>query len=242
MGDPLVTCVCPTWNRPAYLVHAVKLFLAQTYRRAELVILDDSDDQHRAAVPRSLNIRHVQLPQRLTIGAKHNLAHKMGQGDVFCYWDDDDWFNPRRLVRQLEPIILQTAELVGFRRNYIMSTGYPGGWWKAKELSIDPKLWIGNGAVNLKVYMHDGSAMYTRAAAARSKPHPDQTMNEKVAFLNGLVESGTVSKTITNDDLMVYVRHGKNTWKYDEKLVHAPAGVPTWFPRSELEFYRRVPA
>jgi len=240
MGDPLVTCVCPTWNRPAYLQHAIKLFLAQTYSRAELVILDDSDKDKRIPKSQHSRIRHVQLPERLSIGAKHNLGHKLGQGDVFCYWDDDDWFNPRRLIRQLEPIILKTAELVGFRRNYIMTTGPAGGWWKARELAIAPELWIGNGAMNLKVYMHDGSAMYTRAAAERSKPHPDQTMNEKVGFLNGLVETKTVSKTIPNDDLMVYVRHGRNTWKYNEAMVHAPVGIPSWFPRSELDFYRRA--
>ncbi len=67
-------------------------------------------------------------------------------------------------------------------------------------------------------------------------------MNEKVDFLNAAVASGATWTVIPNDRLFVYVRHGKNTWKYREDLVHVPAARPAWFPDIDERFYRRAVA
>jgi glycosyltransferase involved in cell wall biosynthesis len=235
-SKPLVSAICPTFSRPRYLLHAVKLFAAQTWKRAELIVLDDSPPALRPDLSSFANVRHVKLSDRLTIGAKHTMGHQLGQGDVFAYWDDDDWFNPVRLVRQLDPIVRQTADVVGFRRNYVLTAGETSSWFKINPGRLEARFWIGNGATDLRIPIHDGSAVYTRKAAELGT-HPEQTMNEKVGFLNSVASLKWAS--IENRDLFVYVRHGKNTWKYSESIVHEATERPWWFPRSESEFYRK---
>lgn len=241
-SDLLVSAVCPTFNRPAYLAHAVKLFLAQTWTKSELIILDDSDAAKALDLPSHPRIRHVRLKERLSIGHKHNMGNAFAQGDVIAYFDDDDYWAPRRFVMQLGPIVTGEAKLTGLRRDYVLTAGPKAAFWRLKPWPRNPQLWVGNGATNLKVPIHDGSAMYSREAVDAGLLHPDQTMNEKVEFLNTLADSGFSHKVIDNDALFVYVRHGKNTWQYKEELVHAPAPRPIWFPADELDFYRKVAA
>ena len=144
----LVSAICPTFSRPVYLLHAVKLFLAQTWKNAELIVLDDSPATLQPDLSRFPNVRHVKLDGRISIGAKHTMGHHLAQGEAFVYWDDDDWYSPLRLVRQLDPIVRGIAKIVGFRRNLVLTTGPNGGWAKLNPRGMEPSLWIGNGATN----------------------------------------------------------------------------------------------
>lgn len=236
MGNPLVSLVCPTWNRPEYLEHAVKLFQAQTYRPCELIVIDDSDPDKRPDLSTSPRVKHVKLTDRLSLGEKHNIGHALAQGEILGFHDDDDWWSPRRLVRQLEPLILGTAQIVGFKRDVVLSVGDPLRWWKIQGRGS----WIGNGATNLRIPIHDGSALYSRAILKTGARFPHRTMNEKVDFLNAAAAGGATWTVIPGSDLFVYVRHGKNTWQYNEQLAHVPASMPPWFPEAELEFYRKA--
>jgi glycosyltransferase involved in cell wall biosynthesis len=234
LGNPLVSLVCPTWNRPQYLAHAVKLFQAQTYRDCELIVVDDSDPDKRPNLSGVPRVRHIKLGDKLSLGEKHNIGHAMAQGEILGFHDDDDWISPRRVIRQIEPLILGTAQIVGFKRNVVLSAGDPVRWWKIEGRGN----WIGNGATNLRLPIHDGSALYLRSVLKTGARFPHRTMNEKVDFLNAAVAGGATWTVIPNADLFVYVRHGANTWKYSEALAHVSVAAPYWFPDSEMEFYR----
>ncbi len=240
MSDPLVSLVCPTMNRPQYLRHAVALFRRQTWRKCELVVVDDSDTAHRINLSGEKDVRHVRLADQLSLGEKHNIGNAMAQGDVIAFWDDDDWYGPRRVVRQLDPIVRGVADIVGFRRNYVMTAGEPLRWWRINDGVRVPRTWIGNGSTGFKLPMHDGSAMFRRSLLTGGARFPHRTMNEKVDFLNQLVEKRATWTVIPNDDLFIYVRHGKNTWQYNERLVHMQAVAPAWFPAVDAEFYQKA--
>lgn len=98
---PLISCIMPTANRRAFLPQALALFAAQDYPHTELIILDDGEDSVADLIPAQANIRYQRLPQRLSIGAKRNLACELAQGDFIAHWDDDDWYAPTRLSQQL---------------------------------------------------------------------------------------------------------------------------------------------
>lgn len=239
-SNPLVTAVCPTFNRPGFLAHAVQLFLAQTWTKSELIVIDDSDQKNQIDLGSNPRIKHCRVKERLTIGQKHNMGNAFAQGDVIAYFDDDDYFAPRRFVMQLGPIVTGEAKITGLRRHFVLTTGERAAFWKLNAWPRNPSVWIGNGATNLKIPIHDGSAMFVREAVDLGLLHPDQTMNEKVEFLNTLAGAGFSYRVLPDDNLFVYVRHGRNTWAYREDLVHAPVGRPSWFPESELDFYRRA--
>jgi glycosyltransferase involved in cell wall biosynthesis len=238
VGNPLVSLICPTWNRPQYLAHAVKLFQAQTYRDCELIVVDDSDRDKTLNLQNVPRVKHLRLGDKLSLGEKHNIGHAIAQGEILGFHDDDDWFSPRRIVRQIEPLVLGTAQIVGFRRDLILSVGDPLRWWKIQARGN----WIGNGATNLRIPIHDGSALFNRSVLKFGARFPHRTMNEKVDFLNAAAAAGATWTVIPNNDLFVYVRHGANTWQYNESLAHVAVPVPPWFPDEELKFYRRVSA
>lgn len=239
MGKPFVSLVCPTLNRPEYLRHAVDLFMAQTWTESELIVVDDSDRDLSIDLSRNRRVKHIRLSDRLSLGEKHNIGNSLAQGDVLGFHDDDDWFNPRRLVRQLDPIVRGAAQIVGFKRELILSAGEPLRWWRmAPKGPISG--WIGNGATNCRILAHDGSAIFSRKVVEMGARFPHRTMNEKVDFLNAAVAAGATWTVIPNDDLFVYVRHGKNTWTYNERAVHVQTARPSWFPDREVEFYRKA--
>ncbi len=239
MSDPLVSLVMPTFNRPDYARHALDLFRSQTYQRVELIVVDDSDSAHQVDL-RGRNVNQVRLTDKLSLGEKHNIGNAVAQGEYIGFWDDDDWHGPRRVVRQLDALVRGLGDIVGFRRNLVLTVGDPLRWWRISDQPRDPRTWIGNGSAKFKLPIHDGSAIFRREQLLKGGRFPHRTMNEKVDFLNTLVDGGATWTVVPNDGLLVYVRHGKNTWQYKEALVHQATAAPSWFPARDAEFYRKA--
>ena len=77
--------------------------LQQDYEGAlEVVVIDDSPESSQEQVEELM--RHVPLryiyTERLSIGAKRNLATRSTDAEVICVWDDDD---APRAVREIAP-------------------------------------------------------------------------------------------------------------------------------------------
>jgi glycosyltransferase involved in cell wall biosynthesis len=111
-----VTALCPTFNRRDYLPTSISMFLAQTLKSSELLIIDDSYEKVEDLIPKHPRIRYVRLEPtveptlrghdgRMLIGAKRNFGCSLAKGEFIIHWDDDDWNAPGRLedqVRQIE--------------------------------------------------------------------------------------------------------------------------------------------
>jgi glycosyltransferase involved in cell wall biosynthesis len=174
----------------------------------------------------------------MNLGDKHNVGLERAQGDVLAYWDDDDWFAPRRFVRELAPIVLGEASIVGCLRDYVLEI--PAcRWSQFNKTTLPVKKWVGNGRATFRLQIHDGTAMFSRDVLRHGVKHPPLAIGQKVEFLNGIVARGERWRAIPNDGLFVYVRHGSNTWQFREDLRLVERRRPLWFPEALLEFYRR---
>ncbi len=93
---PLVSCIMPTYGRPAFVNEAVAMFLAQDYPARELIVLNDCPGQtYRGDLPR---VRVINMLRRYrTLGEKRNAAIEMARGEIIAVWDDDDVHLPWRL-------------------------------------------------------------------------------------------------------------------------------------------------
>ncbi|HEY7375772.1 MAG TPA: glycosyltransferase [Polyangia bacterium] len=111
--EPLISCILPTYNRRAFLPHALHYFLRQDYRNKELLIVDDGPDAVGDLVPADPRIRYLRLPQKITLGAKLNLCCAETRGPIIAQWDDDDWYGPDRLTRQLQALRGANADVCG---------------------------------------------------------------------------------------------------------------------------------
>ena len=110
---PLVSCIMPTYNRRAFIPHAIQYFLRQEYQNKELIIIDDGTDKISDLVPDSPSIRYFFLDSKITLGAKLNLACQYALGTIICHWDDDDWYAERRLTYQVNSLQNGQTDLCG---------------------------------------------------------------------------------------------------------------------------------
>jgi glycosyltransferase involved in cell wall biosynthesis len=113
--DPttLVTCIMPTRDRPEFVRWAVEYFLRQDYPARELVVIDDGSEAIDHLLPPDPRLRYIRLAERLTIGAKRNLACQQARGDIIAHWDDDDWQSPARIRAQVETLEHENADVCG---------------------------------------------------------------------------------------------------------------------------------
>src|SRR5919202_1010856 len=113
---PLVSCIMPTCNRRRFVPLAVEYFLRQDYANRELIVVDDGSDPVGDLIPPDARIRYIRLDERLTVGAKRNLANEHARGEIIAHWDDDDWHAPHRLRYQVESLLREDAEVCGINR------------------------------------------------------------------------------------------------------------------------------
>jgi hypothetical protein len=162
MTTPLVSCIMPTADRRAFVARAVEYFLRQTYEPRELLVFDDGDDAVADLIPADERVRYVRLKERLTVGAKRNLACEQARGQIIAHWDDDDWHAPRRLAYQVSELLRTGAQMCGINRLlfYDVRDGrgwqytYPSGqklWLSGSTLCYRREFWANNRFAGVNV-------------------------------------------------------------------------------------------
>lgn len=96
---PKIACLCPTFNRPHLLPHALESFLRQDYPadRCELIILDDAGQYETQSQQAPKPWTLISFDRRFrTMGEKRNATAALASRDVdaFALWDDDDIYLP----------------------------------------------------------------------------------------------------------------------------------------------------
>lgn len=104
-GLPMVSCICPTYNRAPsrqYLLEeAIESFLRQTYPNKELIVFNDCPGQ--LLVCNAPGVRVINVPRRYpSLGDKYNAAIAAARGDLIAPWEDDDVSLPWRLSLSVE--------------------------------------------------------------------------------------------------------------------------------------------
>jgi Methyltransferase domain/Glycosyl transferase family 2 len=192
---PLVSCVLPTFDRPAFAAHAVELFLRQDHEPRELIVVDDGTQSVAPLLPSDERIRHLRVDGRRTIGAKRNLGCAAARGELLANWDDDDWMSPRRLSVQVDALTRTDAEVCGLNRILYYEPATDRAW--RYVYPWDSAKWAS-----------DGTLLYTRAFWS-GNPFPDTSGGIDLRFLR----AGRVRKLVPLDDESVYVGmiHPANT-------------------------------
>ncbi len=162
VSEPLVTCIMPTHNRRGFVPQAIRCFLRQDYPNLELLVVDDGTEPINDIVPASDRIRYVRFNQKLTIGAKRNLACEKAQGEFIVHWDDDDWYPSWRVREQVNALRDRSADLCGSSRVYYFDPvrgnsweyRYPsakGPWVAGNTLAYRKSLWSKNKFPDIQV-------------------------------------------------------------------------------------------
>jgi glycosyltransferase involved in cell wall biosynthesis len=212
----------PTSGRPAFALNAVRLFLAQDYPNRELVVVMDrgADDELASALPADPRIRCLYGRPGESIGAKRNRACEIAMGGYVAQWDDDDWYGPRRLSVQLEPLLAGRADVTAMTTPIFLELPAWRFWgvtpWLHRRLFVQD--------------VHGGTLVYRREVWERLARYPDASLAEDAQFLTSAKRRGARLQPVPGEGLFMYVRHGANAWNFTCGEHGASAG---WYPLAE---------
>jgi predicted O-methyltransferase YrrM len=162
--QPLVSCIMPTYNRRPFIPHAIDYFLREHYPNRELIIVDDGPDAIHDLIPEDARILYLRLDNKLTLGAKLNMACERAKGEIIAHWDDDDWYAPWRLSYQVETLVQEKTEICGINKllYFDLRTGqafqyiYPPEqrvWLLGSDLCYSKAFWSNHRFANINVGM-----------------------------------------------------------------------------------------
>lgn len=202
-GPPLVSCIMPTRDRADYVLHSLELLERQDYDRWELIVVDDGRDRTGDRLPSSANVRYVRAAAGESIGAKRNRACALARGELIVHWDDDDWYAPARLRRQIEPLLSGQADITALRAGTFLDLERWTYWRASPEL-------------HRRMFAHDvhGGTLAYRRGVWQATRFPDTSLAEDAWFLQTAVRRGARLRALPNDGLFLYVRHAGSAWRF----------------------------
>jgi hypothetical protein len=205
---PLVSCIMPTRDRPAYVRQSIRYFERQTYPERELIILDDGLQPLAGEIPIHPQIRCVRGAPGQSVGAKRNQGCELARGTIIAHWDDDDWYGADRLRAQVEPLLQNVAEITALRETTFFNVDR-WEFWKCSPQEHQ-RLFLGD--------VHGGTLVYFRHVWEHLAHYPCVSLAEDAAFLRQALKSGARMGGIPSEGLFLYLRHASNTWSLNANM------------------------
>jgi len=99
----MVTVIIPTFNRAHLVGRAVSSVLFQTYKRYEILVVDDGSTDFTPDVVLQFGsrIKYLPLGSNLGISAARNAGIRMSTAPFVAFLDSDDYWLPEKLSTQM---------------------------------------------------------------------------------------------------------------------------------------------
>jgi CDP-glycerol glycerophosphotransferase len=114
--NPLVSVVVPVYQVEDYLAECLDSLLQQTYRRLEIVVVDDGSTDGSARIARSYADRDERIvvirQANAGLGAARNTGLDHCTGDLVTFVDSDDLVPPSAFVRMVRTIEQSGSDFV----------------------------------------------------------------------------------------------------------------------------------
>ncbi|MGH7801949.1 MAG: glycosyltransferase family 2 protein [Thermodesulfobacteriota bacterium] len=108
-NEPLVSVIIPVYNGVRYLADAIESVLAQTYRPAEVIVVDDGSTDGSANIAKVYtSVRYYFQPNK-GVGAARNSGVDLARGAFFAFLDADDIWIKDKLYSQMETFNADTT-------------------------------------------------------------------------------------------------------------------------------------
>lgn len=108
MKDELISIIMPVYNSEKYLERAIESIINQTYTNWELICINDaSTDGSLEILKKYINekIKVKSLDKNSGTAIARNEALKMAQGRYITYLDSDDYYDSKKLEKQIKFMI-----------------------------------------------------------------------------------------------------------------------------------------
>lgn len=196
---PKVSVITITRDRRAFIPLAKYCFLAQAYpeEKLEWVIVDDGNDQIKDLVSDLPNVKYILSDEKMTIGAKRNLAIENATHDVFCMLDDDDVYPNNSILTRIAFLMAEP------KKQAVFCTTIPCFDIHEKKsfMNVPPNI------LGMSERVSEATLCFTREFW-NSQKFPDQQIAEGNAFIRGREE---MCRDVSPQDVIVSLIHKKNT-------------------------------
>lgn len=112
---PEVSLIIPTYNCENYIAQSLESVFAKTYRRFEIIVVDDASTDSTLEIVHSFNdprLKVIANQHNCGVSSVRNCEIKQAQGNWIALLDSDDWYAPERLEHLLKIAVGQNADLV----------------------------------------------------------------------------------------------------------------------------------
>lgn len=98
-----ITVIIPTYNRSAWLPHAIDSVLNQTFRDYELVVVDDgsTDETHSLLRKYGDKVNVITLDKNRGVSFARNTGIRSTDSEWVAFLDSDDRWHPQKLEKQI---------------------------------------------------------------------------------------------------------------------------------------------
>ena len=119
--NPLVSVIIPTYKRSEMLIDAINSVINQTYDNLEIIVIDDNnpDSLYRTETPKKLKpfiesnqITYLQNKCNIGGALTRNRGIQEARGKYIAFLDDDDYYLPTKIEKQVELIKNENVGLV----------------------------------------------------------------------------------------------------------------------------------
>jgi glycosyltransferase involved in cell wall biosynthesis len=101
--NPLVSILIPAYNAEEWIAYTLQSAAAQTWKRKEIIVVDDGSTDRTAEIARRFASKEVAVVSTANHGLSGavNQAYRLCQGDYIQELDADDLLAPDKIERQL---------------------------------------------------------------------------------------------------------------------------------------------
>lgn len=104
-----VSIIIPTFGRYDLISRAIESVISQSYKNKEIIVIDDNTDESIAKGTKNIVLSYKEKIEIVYIKNSHNLGGalsrnegiKNSNGEYIAFLDDDDYFAPDKLSKQI---------------------------------------------------------------------------------------------------------------------------------------------
>lgn len=113
---PLVSVIMPAYNAERYIRESIESVLNQSYKRWELIIIDDCSQDSTARIVREYaesdpRLKLIQSKKNVGPATARNIGIEAATGGYLALLDSDDLWLPEKLVKQIAFMLGHKADI-----------------------------------------------------------------------------------------------------------------------------------
>lgn len=143
-NDPLISVLLPVYNAQDFVRDAIISIINQTYKKYELIIIDDHSSDQTSTILKSISDKRFKIIENTKqLGVSHSLNRglKASKGEFIARMDADDIAYPTRFKTQIDAlrqhptigIIGSAVDLINKKSQIVGSRYPPDSWEKIKK-------------------------------------------------------------------------------------------------------------